>query len=100
MAGTIYVIGTQLFGATATWGEVLRTMGFASSPSILLILAVLPFFGSIIQVVVGFWALAAAVIAIRQALDVSTLKAILTGILGVFSWGLIGALLAGMFGAF
>jgi len=100
MAGTIYVIGTQLFGATATWGEVLRTMGFASSPSILMILAVLPFFGWIIQVVVGLWALAAAVIAIRQALDVSTFKAILTGILGVFSWGLIGALLAGVLGAY
>ena len=100
MAGTIYIIGTQLFGATATWGEVLRTMGFASSPSILMILAILPFFGWIIQAVVGLWALAAAVVAIRQALDVSTLKAILTGILGVFSWGLIGALLAGMLGAY
>ncbi len=97
MAGTIYLIGTRLFGGTATWGEVLRTMGFASSPSILLVLAVIPFFGWLIQVVAGLWALAAAVVAIRQALDVSTGKAILTGILGVLSWALIGAALAGMF---
>ena len=47
--------------------------------------------------VVVLWALAAAVVAIRQALDVSTGKAILTGILGVLSWALIGAALAGMF---
>jgi len=96
MAGTIYFIGTRLFGGTATWGEVLRTMGFASSPSILMILAVVPLLSWIVQPVVGLWALAAAVIAIRQALDVSTGKAIVTGILGVFSWALIAALLAGI----
>lgn len=96
MAGTIYFIGTRLFAGSATWGEVLRTMGFASSPSILMILAIIPILGGFVQVVVGLWALAAAVIAIRQALDVSTAKAILTGILGIFSWGLIGALLAGV----
>ena len=96
MAGTIYFIGTRLFGGSATWGEVLRTMGFASSPSILMILAIIPILGWFVQVTVGLWALAAAVIAIRQALDVSTGKAILTGILGVFSWGLIAALLAGV----
>ncbi len=100
MAGTIYIIGTKLFDATATWGEVLRTLGFAASPKILLVLAVLPILGWLVQLVVGLWALAAAVIAIRQALDISTGKAILTGILGVLSWTLIGAALAGIFIAF
>ena len=100
MAGTIYLIGTKLFGATATWGEVLRTLGFAAGPKILLVFTVLPILGWLVQVVISLWALATAIVAIRQALDVSTGKAILTGILGVLSWILIGAALAGVFVAF
>ena len=97
MAGTIYFIGTRLFGGTATWGELLRTLGFAASPKILVILAVLPLVGWAVQLAVGIWSLAAAVVAIRQALDVSTGKAVLAGALGVISWMLIAAVVAGLF---
>src|ERR687884_1201090 len=27
-----YLLGTKVFGGTATWGELLRTIGFAQSP--------------------------------------------------------------------
>lgn len=94
MAGIIYFIGTSLFGGTATWGELLRTLGFAASPKILIVLAVLPLVGWAVELAVGIWFLAAAIVAIRQALDVSTGKAILSGALGVISLYLI----AGVFG--
>lgn len=95
-AGLIYLIGTRLFGGDATWGEVLRTLGFAASPGILIIFAAFPFLGWIVGVVVGLWWLAAMVVAIRQALDVSTGKAILSGILGVLAYGIISAALRGV----
>ena len=99
MAGTIYFIGTRMFGGTATWGEVLRTLGFAASPKILIIFAALPLLGWAVDVAVGIWFLAAAIVAIRQALDVSTGKAVLAGALGVLCWALIKTTIVGILGA-
>ena len=100
MAGTIYFIGTRLFNGTATWGELLRTLGFAASPRILIIFAMIPIIGWLVSIAVGLWGLAATVVAIRQALDITTGKAVLAGILGVLSWMLIGIALAGLIVAF
>lgn len=81
-AGVTYLIGDKLFGGTATWGELLRTLGFAQAPSLLLVFAFLPLLGGLLKIVVGIWVLIAGVIAIRQALDFSTGKAILTALIG------------------
>jgi hypothetical protein len=81
-AGITYLIGDKLLGGTATWGELLRTLGFAQAPGVLNIVGIIPFFGGIVRFFVGIWILIAGVIAIRQALDFSTGKAILTVILG------------------
>jgi hypothetical protein len=81
-AGITYLIGAKLFGGTATWGELLRTLGFAQTPGVLHVLGLLPILGGIIRVGVAIWVLIAGVIAIRQALDISTGKAILTAGLG------------------
>jgi hypothetical protein len=77
-----YFIGTRLFGGTATWGELARTIGFAQTPRILLVLGIIPILGRLVGSVVGIWVLVASVIAIRQALDVTTGKAILTAVVG------------------
>jgi len=77
-----YVIGDKLLGGTATWGELLRTIGFAQSPGVLMIFGIIPLLGGIIRIVVAFWLLIAGVIAIRQALDFSTGKAVVTALLG------------------
>jgi hypothetical protein len=81
-AGVTYLIGDKILGGTATWGELLRTLGFAQSPGVLYLLAVLPLVGWVIRLVLPFWMLVAGVIAIRQALDFGTGKAILTAFLG------------------
>jgi hypothetical protein len=98
-AGITYIIGDKLLGGTATWGELLRTLGFAQTPRIFLILAGIPLIGWAISFVVGVWVLVAGIIAIRQACDFSTGKAILTAVLGwltililaVASWAIVGA---------
>jgi len=81
-AGITYLIGAKVFGGTATWGELLRTIGFAQTPGVLHVLGIVPVLGGIIRFGVAIWVLIAGIIAIRQALDVSTAKAILTAVLG------------------
>lgn len=73
-----HLIGTKLFGGTATMGELLRTVGFAYSPGVLNILGFIPGLGALIGLVVFAWTIVAGVIAVRQALDFSTGKAIAT----------------------
>ena len=81
-SGVTYLIGDKLLGGTATWGELLRTLGFAQSPGVLGILAVIPLVGGLIRLIVAVWILVAGIIAIRQALDFSTGKAVLTAVIG------------------
>jgi len=95
-AGVTYLIGDKILGGTATWGELLRTLGFAQSPGVLYLLAVLPVFGGLVRFVVALWILAAGVIAIRQALDFGTGKAILTAILGWLALVIPAVILGGM----
>jgi hypothetical protein len=81
-AGITYLIGDKLLGGTATWGELLRTIGFAQAPGVLYILGIIPLLGGIVRLAVALWVLVAGIIAIRQALDFSTGKAVLTAVLG------------------
>jgi hypothetical protein len=93
-SGVTYVIGDKLFGGTATWGELLRTLGFAQSPGILYVLGVIPFLGRLAVFGVWVWLLVTGIVAIRQALDFSTGKAILTALLGLAAYIAVGVLFA------
>jgi hypothetical protein len=97
-----YFIGTRLLPEPQTkadYGELLRTIGFSSSPGVLRVLGIIPMLGNILNFIVGIWMLVAMVIAVRQALDYnSTWRAVgvcLIGwivqitIFGLFFW-LIG----------
>ena len=87
-AGITYFVGANLFGGTADWGELLRTLGFANAPNLLLILGILPLVPqTILSLVVVLWVLVAGVVAVRQALDFSTLEAIATVGIG---WAIVG----------
>ena len=94
-----YFIGTKLFGGTADMGEMLRTLGFAQSPGILAILGIIPILGLLVVFVVGIWQLVTAVVAIRQALDFDTGKAIATAVISfIIVWVVIGTIMAVIFG--
>ena len=81
-AGITYLIGDKLLKGTATWGELLRTLGYAQAPAVLLVFGFIPLLGGILGAVVGIWLLVTGIVAIRQALDFDTGKAILTAFLG------------------
>lgn len=93
-AGITYFIGDKLLGGTATWGELLRTIGFAQSPGVLYVLGIIPLLGGLIRFAVAIWILVAGIIAIRQALDFSTGKAILTAVLGWLAMVVVAVLLS------
>lgn len=81
-----YIIGTKLLPEPQTssnMGEMLRTIGFSSSPGVIRILAFIPLVGAIISLLASVWMLVAMVIAVRQALDYkSTWRAIAVCIIG------------------
>jgi hypothetical protein len=95
-AGVTYLIGDKLLGGTATWGELLRTLGFAQSPGVLYVLGIIPLLGWLIRFVVLIWVLIAGIIAIRQALDFSTGKAVLTALLGWLALAIVTVILGGL----
>jgi hypothetical protein len=67
-----YYIGTRLLPVPQTkadYGELLRTIGFSSSPGVLRVLGIIPMLGNTLNFIIGIWMLVAMVIAVRQALD-------------------------------
>ncbi|MDB4952056.1 MAG: Yip1 protein [Gemmatimonadetes bacterium] len=97
-AGLTYLVGTKAFNGTATWGELLRTLGFAQAPGVLAVLGIVPVLGGVIRFVVMIWLLVTGVIAIRQALDFDTGKAILTALIAWVVIIVVG-IVVGLFGA-
>lgn len=93
-----YWVGTKLMDGTATWGELLRTLGFAQSPGVLLVLGVIPGFGRIVVFAVFIWTILTGIVAIRQALDVTTGKAVVTAIAAAIAIWAVGLLFAAILG--
>ena len=81
-----YYIGTRLLAEPQTksdYGELLRTIGFSSSPGVLRVLGIIPMLGNILNFICGIWMLVAMVIAVRQALDYkSTWRAVAVCLVG------------------
>jgi Yip1 domain len=93
-----YLIGTKLLPEPQTKadpGELLRTIGFSSSPGLIRVLGLIPGLVGIVFLVASVWMLVAMVIAVRQALDYrGTSRAIGVCVIG---WIIQGLLLALMF---
>ena len=67
-----YFVGTKLLPEPQTEsnpGELLRTIGFSSSPGLIRILGIIPGLAGVVFLVAAIWMLVAMVIAVRQALD-------------------------------
>lgn len=84
-AFVVYIVGAFIFKSSetsATWGELLRTIGFSTTPGILRFFSFIPIVGGIVSLGASIWVLIAGIIAVRQALDFSTGRAIITCIVG------------------
>ena len=85
-AALIWLVGAKLLPEPQTRadvGQLLRTIGFAASPGLLLVLGILPLVGGLIAFVISIWQLATTVVAVRQALDYkSTGRAVAVCLIG------------------
>ena len=81
-----YFIGTKFLPEPQTkadFGELLRTIGFSSSPGLIRVLGIIPGLGVVVFFTASIWMLVAMVIAVRQALDYnSTLRAVGVCVIG------------------
>ncbi len=85
----IYLIGVRGFGHSSDLGELLRCLGFAYSPGVLNIFMLLPFVGFLVPYVTSIWLFLTFIVAIRQALDCETSRAILVSVLGFLAYLII-----------
>ncbi len=97
-----YYIGTKFLPEPQTkadLGELLRTIGFSSSPGLIRVLGIIPGLGAVVFLVASVWMLVAMVIAVRQALDYeSTLRAVGVCVIGWIIQALILILLFSILG--
>ncbi len=81
-----YFIGTKFLPEPQTeadLGELLRTIGFSSSPGLIRVFGIIPGLAGPLFLVASIWMLVAMVIAVRQALDYeSTSRAVGVCVIG------------------
>lgn len=92
-SGVVYFVGTKFFSATATWNEVLRTLGYAYTPMVLGVVRVIPGVGPLVAGLAGLWALYLSFVAIRSALDIDSGKTVATILISIIPSAIISGLL-------
>jgi len=99
----VYFIGVKFLPEPQTSsspGELLRTIGFSSSPGIIRVLGVIPFLNWVLNFVASIWMLVAMVIAVRQALDYKgTGRAVLVCVIGWIVYMVVVVVLLSIFGS-
>jgi hypothetical protein len=98
-----YYIGTRLLPEPQTeadYGQLLRTIGFASAPGLIRVVGIIPGLGLFVFAIAGVWMLIAMVIAVRQALDyTNTWRSVGVCLIGWVVQGVIIGIVFAMFGA-
>jgi len=98
-----YFIGTRFLPEPQTradHGQLLRTIGFSSSPGLIRALGLIPGLTAPIYMLAGIWMLVAMVIAVRQALDYrSTWRALGVCLIGWIIQALVIGMLLSFLGA-
>jgi hypothetical protein len=86
-----YYIGTKFLPEEKTeadYGQLLRTLGFASAPGVIRVVGIIPGLLGVVNLIASIWMLVTMVIAVRQALDYeSTLRAVIVCVIGwIIQW--------------
>ena len=93
----VYFVGTRILPEPQTkadYGELLRTIGFSSSPGLIRVFGIIPGLTGIVLLAASIWMLIAMVIAVKQALDYSgTGRAVGVCVIGwIIQWIILGLL--------
>lgn len=100
----VFLIGTKLMPEPTTkadFNETFRVIGFAASPGVFNVLAIVPYLGPLISLLVGIWSLVIGVIAVREVLDYSnTGRAIIVCLIAaVICWIVVFIVMLPLFAA-
>jgi len=87
----VVLIGTQVMPEPTTkadFNEAFRVIGFTAAPGVFNVLAIIPFLGPLLSLVIWIWTIVVGVVAVRQVLDYSnTGRAIIVCLIaGVICW--------------
>jgi hypothetical protein len=96
-----YLVGAYLLRGpqtSATFGEVLRTLGFSYAPSLIAILGLIPGIGFLFTIIAAIWSLIASVIALRQSLEVSTGRAVAVVVVAFLAMFVVVAVIVAVLG--
>jgi len=93
----VFLIGTKVMPEPTTkadFNETFRVVGFAASPGVFNVLAIVPYVGPLISLVVGLWGLVIAVVAVREVLDYSNtgraiIVCLIAGVICMIVWMLV-----------
>lgn len=92
LSGMTYFFGTNIFGTPTTqvnMESLLRTLGYAQAPAALALFGIIPLFGWMLVLVGGLWSFVVAIVAIRETLQLSTMRAVLIAIVALIATTLI-----------
>ncbi len=73
-----WLIGEYIFKGDAGWAEMARITGYAKAPQVLYALGFIPGLGLIVRIIAYVWMLLATYVGIKQGLELSTGKTLLT----------------------
>jgi hypothetical protein len=97
----VFIIGTKLLpepNTSSDMGELLRTIGFSSSPGLIRVFGIIPVLDTLLFIASAIWMLITMVVAVRQTLDYkSTWRAVLVCVIGWAIQILITMLLLSVF---
>jgi hypothetical protein len=97
----VYFVGTRILATPQTeadTGQLLRTLGFAYSPQLLAVFGFIPILGPILALIGAIWAIVTEVVAVRQALEMSTGRAVGTILLAALAVFIVSLIFIAIFG--
>ena len=93
----VFLIGTKVMPEPTTkadFNETFRVVGFAAAPGVFHILAIVPYLGPLISLLIGLWSLVIGVVAVREVLDYSsTGRAIVVCLIAAFIYLIVWSLI-------
>jgi hypothetical protein len=96
-----FILGTTLFKTPATeanWAQLARTTGFAQTPGLLRVFGAIPFIGPVLAVIGTVWQLAAMIVAVKQALDYTSVwRAVAVVVVGFILVAILNLIFGSLF---
>lgn len=78
----VWKVGQWLKPIDPTYQELLSPIGFAYAPQVLNFVTLIPLLGRPLELLLSMWSLLAAIVAVRQGLDLKTRRAALICVVG------------------